>query len=75
MSPRLTVVIPNWNGERFLPACLESVRRQSFEDFDTVLVDNGSTDGSVALVGQDLPEFRVLPLGANRGFSPAVYAG
>ena len=75
MSSHVTVVIPNWNGERFLPACLESVRRQSFEDFDTVLVDNGSTDGSVALVSQDFSEVRVLPLGENRGFSAAVNAG
>jgi GT2 family glycosyltransferase len=71
----VTVVIPNWNGERFLPTCLSSLHRQSFEDFETVLVDNGSTDGSVALVDQDFPQVRVLALGENRGFSAAVNAG
>ncbi len=75
MSPRLTVVIPNWNGERFLSTCLNSLREQSYKDFETVLVDNGSTDGSVALVGGGFPEVRVLPLGSNRGFSAAVNAG
>jgi GT2 family glycosyltransferase len=75
VSAHVTVVIPNWNGERFLPACLGSLRRQSFEDFETVLVDNGSTDGSVAFVSQDFSEVRVLPLGKNRGFSAAVNAG
>jgi GT2 family glycosyltransferase len=69
------VVVPNWNGERFLLTCLGSLRRQSFEDFETVLVDNGSTDGSVAFVSRNFPEVRVLPLPENRGFSAAVNAG
>jgi GT2 family glycosyltransferase len=75
VSPRVTVVIPNWNGERFISTCLGSLRRQSFEDFETVLVDNGSTDGSVAFVRRNFPKVRVLPLGENGGFSVAVNAG
>ncbi len=69
------MVVPNWNGERFLSSCLGSLREQSFKDFDTILVDNGSKDGSVAFVGSDFPEVRVLTLGENRGFSAAVNAG
>ena len=75
MSPRVTVVIPNWNGERFLSTCLGSLRRQSYEDFDVVLVDNGSTDGSVAFARDNFPEISVLPLPENLGFSAAVNAG
>ncbi len=69
------MVIPNWNGERFLSTCLRSLRRQSFEDFETILVDNGSTDASVAFVRDNFPEIRVLSLPENRGFSAAVNAG
>ena len=69
------MVVPNWNGERFLATCLGSLRRQSFEEFETVLVDNGSTDGSVAFVHHNFPEVRVLPLHENMGFSVAVNAG
>jgi len=69
------VVIPNWNGERFLSTCLGSLRRQSYDDFDMVLVDNGSTDGSVAFARDNFPEISVLPLPENRGFSAAVNAG
>ncbi len=69
------MIVPNWNGERFLSACLGSLREQSFKDFETVLVDNGSTDGSVALVSREFPEVRVLPLSENGGFSVAVNAG
>jgi GT2 family glycosyltransferase len=68
-------VIPNWNGERFLPTCLTSLRKQSFGDFETVLVDNGSTDGSLAFVARSFPEVRVCALGENAGFSAAANAG
>ena len=71
MSPRITVVIPNWNGERFLDLCLTSLRHQSFRDFETILVDNASTDSSVAFVERNFPEVRVLSLETNWGFSAA----
>jgi GT2 family glycosyltransferase len=75
VSPRVTVVIPNWNGERFLFSCLGSLREQSFRDFETVVVDNGSTDSSLDFIIRNFPEVRVMPLGENRGFSAAVNAG
>src|ERR687884_270097 len=75
MPPRVTVVVPNWNGERFLDLCLSSLRRQSFEDFETVLVDNGSTDTSIDFAKRNFPEVRVVSLSENRGFSAAVNAG
>jgi GT2 family glycosyltransferase len=75
VPPRVTVVVPNWNGARFLEPCLTSLRGQTFTDFETVVVDNGSTDGSMDLLERDFPEVRVVPLGENRGFSGAVNAG
>lgn len=72
---RVTVVIPNWNGERFLELCLSSLERQSFEDFETILVDNGSTDGSLDLIAKYFPEVSVVSLDENRGFSAAANAG
>ena len=75
MIARLTVVVPNWNGERFLETCLGSLREQTFENFETVLVDNGSTDGSVELVSRSFPEVRIVRIPENRGFSAAANAG
>ncbi|MBA2441854.1 MAG: glycosyltransferase family 2 protein [Rubrobacter sp.] len=72
---RITIVIPNWNGRRLLEACLASLREQSFRDFETLVVDNGSTDGSVELVELEFPEARVVTLEENRGFSAAVNRG
>jgi GT2 family glycosyltransferase len=75
MTPHVTVVVPNWNGKKFLKPCLNSLREQSFADFEVLVVDNGSTDGSTTLITRDFPEVRLLALGENRGFSAAVNAG
>ena len=75
MSVSVTVVIPNWNGLEFLEICLTSLREQSFKNFETVLVDNGSTDGSRVFVRQNFPEVRYIALTANKGFSAAANAG
>ena len=75
MPPRVTVVIPNWNGERFLRLCLGSLRDQSFRTFETIVVDNGSVDGSITFVEEHFPEVNVVPLGENRGIAAAFNAG
>lgn len=72
---RVSVIIPNWNGKDLLGPCLESLYQQEFKDFEVILVDNGSKDGSVSLVEENFPQVRVIPLEENRGFSAAVNAG
>ncbi|MGW6916402.1 glycosyltransferase family 2 protein [Kitasatospora sp. NPDC054939] len=49
MAPRLSVVVPVYNVESYLVECLDSIAAQTFEDFECVMVDDGSTDGSAAL--------------------------
>jgi GT2 family glycosyltransferase len=73
--PKVTVVIPNWNGLCHLPECLASLAAQSFTDFDTLLVDNASTDEGVAWVRKQHPEVSVLELEDNGGFAKAVNTG
>jgi len=73
--PLVSIVIPNWNGVHHLPTCLESLRCQTFRDFEVIVADNGSTDGSLELLARDHPEVRVLTLGENRGFAGACNAG
>jgi glycosyltransferase involved in cell wall biosynthesis len=46
MSPHMSVIIPNWNGRQLLTECLAALRAQTFRDFEIIVVDNGSTDGS-----------------------------
>jgi hypothetical protein len=69
---RVSVVIPNWNGSRWLGPCLESLRLQTYTQFATYVVDNGSTDDSLALLRGRFPEVAVIPFPENRGFSAAV---
>jgi GT2 family glycosyltransferase len=68
---RSAVYIPNFNGADWLPRTLQSLRDQT-ERLDVMVVDNGSTDGSVAATRADFPEVTVLELGENVGFGPAL---
>jgi GT2 family glycosyltransferase len=73
--PEISVIIVNWNGKHFLPDCLSALRRQTFRDFETIFVDNGSRDGSADYVRARFPEVRVLALDNNLGFSGGNIAG
>jgi len=68
---RPAVYIPSLNAEAMLPRTLESLRRQT-RAVEVVLVDNGSTDGSVALTRDRFEEVEVIELGTNLGFGPAI---
>jgi GT2 family glycosyltransferase len=70
----IDIIIPNYNGAALLPTCLDALRRQTRRDFAITVVDDGSTDGSLALLARDYPEARVLALPANRGLAAAINA-
>ena len=74
-SPDVSIVIVNWNGRQFLDACLDAVAAQQGVNAETILVDNGSTDGSAAYVSERYPWVRVLALTENRGFAGGNNAG
>ncbi|NIM06879.1 MAG: glycosyltransferase, partial [Armatimonadetes bacterium] len=63
----ISVIIPNWNGRRWLQDCLDSLRQQSLLPAETILVDDGSTDDSVDFVRRNYPEVQVIALPDNRG--------
>jgi GT2 family glycosyltransferase len=71
---RVAVVIPNWNGVRFLAECLESLGRQTCPA-DAIVVDGGSDDGSQELVRSRFPGVTLLELDTNPGFAAAVNRG
>ncbi|MBI3807269.1 MAG: glycosyltransferase family 2 protein [Nitrospirae bacterium] len=72
--PLVSVVIPIYNGERFLQESLESVFAQTFQDYEIVCVDDGSTDSSCALLKQYGVQVRVIQQ-ANAGQSAARNEG
>ncbi|MCE1245517.1 MAG: glycosyltransferase family 2 protein [Firmicutes bacterium] len=74
-SPEISVVIPNWNGKKLLHICLDSLKKQTFGNFETILVDNGSTDGSVEYVTENYPDVKIVRHSTNLGFAAGVNAG
>jgi GT2 family glycosyltransferase len=74
-QPLTSIVIPNWNGAHHLPACLDSLRAQTYPGVETIVADNGSTDDSLELMARNYAWVRVLALGENLGFTGACNAG
>ena len=71
----IAVVVPNWNGRRWLGDCLASVARQSVPAAETIVVDNGSDDGSLELLRDEYPWVRTVALDTNTGFAHAANVG
>jgi GT2 family glycosyltransferase len=69
-QPLLSVIIPNWNGKRFLEDCMDSLKGQTFQNFETILVDNGSIDDSVEFAEKRYGDFiRIIRNDKNLGFT------
>jgi GT2 family glycosyltransferase len=73
--PRVSIIIVNWNGREHLAECLDSLAAQTFRAFEVLLVDNGSTDGSVEFVAAGYPWVTCILLGKNTGFATGNNAG
>ena len=71
----VSVVIPNFNGIAFLDSVLASLEGQTLSNFEVILVDNGSTDGSCSFVTANYPWVHLIELSENFGFCGAVNAG
>lgn len=72
---KVSVIIPNWNGKYLLKKCLESLEHQTYKNFEIIVVDNGSSDGSVDYVKSKFPEVKIISLKKNYGFARAVNTG
>jgi GT2 family glycosyltransferase len=73
----VSIIIVNWNGASVLPQCLAALAAQTFTDFEVILVDNGSTDHSLALVQNNSTPFNIHieRLSKNLGFAAANNIG
>src|SRR5260370_8086813 len=73
VSNTVTIAIPNWNGERFLPRLMKCLAAQTHPIREILVIDNGSDDGSIEI--SECAGARVLRMGANRGFARAANEG
>ena len=72
---KTTVVIPNYNGKKYLADCLKSLEAAEKERPAVIVVDNGSSDGSELEAGEAFPWIRLIRFPENRGFDAAVNEG
>lgn len=70
-----SIIILNWNGLAYLPGCLESLKNQTYQDFECIIVDNGSTDGSVEYLRNEHDWTRLICLEENVGFAAGNNTG
>lgn len=70
-----TVIIPNYNGMKFVENCMRALEKDTSADFHICVVDNGSTDGSREWIAGHWPKAELICLGENTGFCGAVNAG
>lgn len=75
VAPLVSIIVVNWNGKHLLEPCLVALAAQTCRDFELIVVDNGSTDGSAEWLANCQPEVRVVALDSNRGFSGGNNAG
>jgi glycosyltransferase involved in cell wall biosynthesis len=78
MTPYVSILLPVYNGARYLGAALDSLRAQTFTDFEIVAIDDGSTDETPAILAayaQREPRLRVLRQATNQGIAAALNAG
>ena len=69
MQPLVCIIVLNWNGRNDTLECLESIARVDYPNFEVVVADNGSTDGSVEAVERCHPGVRIIENRANLGFA------
>jgi GT2 family glycosyltransferase len=74
-EPRISVVIPNWNGRHWLPECLTALAAQTRSPDEVIVVDNGSDDGSLEYLRDAHPDVRTLVQAHNTGFAYAADRG
>ena len=71
MNLHIKVLILNWNGSTLISQCLASIEKLTYDNFSTMVIDNASSDDSIAKIHTNYPSVDVLALDKNYGFGPA----
>ena len=75
MAKKVSIIIPHYNGIDILRDCLNSLFNNSYTDFETILIDNGSTDGSQKFVTENYPQVKLIENEKNLGYAGACNQG
>ena len=74
-NKNVSVIIPVWNGRQYLPICLDALLVQDCPDFEVIIVDNGSADGSADFVAENYSQARLIRNQRNLGFAGGCNVG
>lgn len=74
-NPKVSIIMVNYNGKDELGPCLNSLAKQTYTNFEIVIVDNNSTDGSVEFIKAKFPYVNVIETGHNLGFGTGNNVG
>ena len=74
-QPRVSIIILNWNSYEVTLDCLLSLRKIDYPNFEMVVVDNGSVDGSPEKLLENMPEIRLIRNATNLGFAGGCNVG
>lgn len=74
-EPLTSIVIVNWNGGKYLNDCITSLENQIYQNYEIILVDNASSDGSVEFVERQFPKVHVIKNKENVGFAEGNNVG
>jgi GT2 family glycosyltransferase len=75
MSPLVSIVIPNWNGKKYLKDCLTSLQSQTHNNLEIIVVDNASKDDSIEYLQKNFPDTEIIQHSSNLGFGAANNTG
>ena len=67
--PKISIIIVNYNGKELLQKCLDSLLKVNYDNFEIILVDNNSTDGTVEFITKNYPSLIIIKLDSNKGFA------
>ena len=75
VKSKVSVIIPVWNGIKYLPDCLDALLAQDYPDFEVITVDNASMDGSADFIAENYPQVRLMRNERNLGFAGGCNVG
>lgn len=74
-KPLVSIIVLNWNGREYIRSCLRSLLDQSYPNYEIIVVDNGSTDGSVEIIRLEFPMIKLIENRRNLGFASGINVG
>ena len=68
-TPLISVIVVNFNGRKWLPGCLSSLKHQTYSNYEIIFVDNNSSDNSVEYISHNFPDIKLVTNSQNLGFA------